>query len=208
MVGGGFPPYFLVVAPKYGCEGARPGSFLIAIGAPAGCKPCSNAFAFSGGIFHWLFHCICDLHLVVVGVRIICLCWHRCMLIISLARFSESDHQDGCILFSTVGWFEIQTVLLSALDPRESRRFLHSCLWLYSDRSDLLLSATEFRLQLNLSTFSMPTPAVQAFLPALPIAVGQGGGVWDEVESDHSQSLPESSENSTENHAVEEQNTH
>ena len=80
------------------------------------------------------------------------------MLVISLARFSESDHQDGCILFSTVGWFEIQTVLLSALNPRQP-------------------------------------------------AVGQGGGVWDAVESDHSQSLPESSENSAESHALEDQHT-
>ena len=185
----------------------RPGRHFLAVSATAGCNPCASAFSDSCGFFHWISHYICGLHLVVVGVRILTCCWNRCMLVISLARFSESDHQDGCILFSTVGWFEIQTVLLSALNPRDSRRFLHSCLWLYSDRSDLLLSATEFRLQLHLSTFSVPTPPVQAFLPPLQPAVGQGGGVWDAVESDHSQSLPESSENSAESHALEDQHT-
>ena len=182
---------------------------LVAISSPLALQPVATPVRVHFQILVAFFtgFTACSDFLVVVGVRILTCCWNRCMLVISLARLSESDHQDGCILFSTLGWFEIQTVLLSALNPRDSRRFLHSCLWLYSDRSDLLLSATEFRLQLHLSTFSVPTPPVQAFLPPLQPAVGQGGGVWDAVESDHSQSLPESSENSAESHALEDQHT-
>ena len=108
-------------------------------------------------------------------------------MIVTLERFSAANHQDNFALLSTPGWFEIQTVLLSALDPRDSRRFLHSCLVLFSDKSDLLLFATECRLQLHLSTFTVPTPPVQPFLPR---ALGQGGGVWDEVESSGSSSSP------------------
>ena len=123
-------------------------------------------------------------------------------MILSLARFSEANPQDSLTLLTSAGWFEIQTFVLSALDQRDSRRFLHSCLWLYCDRSDLLLSATHCRLQLDLSTFAVPTPPLQAYLP---LAVGQGGGVWDDVDSDHSQSLDGVSAVESENHAVENQ---
>ena len=49
-----------------------------------------------------------------------------------------------------------------------------------------MLSATQLRLHLDLSAFTVPTPPVQAFLQP---AVGQGGGHWDEVDSSSSQSL-------------------
>ena len=123
---------------------------------------------------------------------------------ITLERFSQADHQDLFPLLSSVSWFEIQTSILSCLDPRSERRFLHSCLVLYSDRVELLLFATQCRLQLDLSTFAVPTPPVQVYLP---VAVGQGGGFWDDVDSDHSQSLAGVSETESENHAVENQHT-
>ena len=104
-------------------------------------------------------------------------------MIISLERFSAAHHQDDFGLLSSPGWFEIQTFILSALDPRDSRRFLHSCLILFSDKSELLLFATQCRLHLDLSTFTVPTPPVQPFLPR---AIGQGGGVWDDVQSSSS----------------------
>ena len=104
-------------------------------------------------------------------------CSIECM-IISLNRFSQVDHQEQFALLSSTGWFDIQTSILSALNPRDSRRFLHSCLALYCERTDLLLSATQLRLHLDLSAFTVPTPPVQAFLQP---AVGQGGGHWDEV---------------------------
>ena len=107
-------------------------------------------------------------------------------MIVSLARFTQADHQGQFVILASPGWFEIQVVLLSALDPRSSRRFLHSCLILYSDRSELLLFATQLRLNLQLSTFAVPTPPVQVYLQP---AVGQGGGYWDEVESSPSQTL-------------------
>ena len=107
-------------------------------------------------------------------------------MIISLSRFSQINSQEPFALLSSTGWFDIQTAILSALDPRESRRFLLSCLALYCERTDLLLSATQLRLQLDLSAFTVPTPPVQVFLQP---AVGQGGGFWDEVESSDSQSL-------------------
>ena len=80
-------------------------------------------------------------------------------MIISLARFTQADHQDQFVLLDSPGWFEIQVVLLFA---------------------------TQLRLNLELSTFAVPTPPVQAFLRP---AVGQGGGYWDEVESSQSQTL-------------------
>ena len=113
-------------------------------------------------------------------------------MIISLDRFCQSDPQDQFPLLSSVGWFYIQTLIVSALDPKDSRRFLHSCLVLFSDRSELLLWATKCRLQLSISTFAVPTPPVQIYL--LP-AHGQGG-VWDSEVS--SRSLPSSGSNAVE----------
>ena len=121
-------------------------------------------------------------------------------MIISLDRFCQSDPQDQFVLLSSVGWFYIQTLIVSALDPRDSRPFLHSCLVLFSDRSDLLLWATRCRLQLTISTFAVPTPPVQIFL--VP-AFGQGGGVWNNVDSDHSQSLAGVSGTGSVNNALE-----
>ena len=121
-------------------------------------------------------------------------------MIISLERFSAAHHQDDFGLLSSPGWFEIQTFILSALDPRDSRRFLHSCLILFSDKSELLLFATQCRLQLDLSTFAVPTPPVQPFLPR---AIGQGGGVWDDVQSSSSRGISVVSAHSSVQDAVE-----
>ena len=121
-------------------------------------------------------------------------------MIISLERFSAANHQDDFGLLQCPGWFDIQTLILSALDPRDSRRLLHSCLILFSDKSELLLFATQCRLQLDLSTFAVPTPPVQPFLPR---AVGQGGGVWDEVQSSSSRGNSEVSVHSSVQDAVE-----
>ena len=121
-------------------------------------------------------------------------------MIVTLARFSEADHQEDFELLSAPGWFSIQTSILSSLDPRSSRRFLHSCLALFSDKSELLLSGTQFRLHLDLSTFAVPTPPVQAFLPR---AVGQGGGVWDDVDSRSDPLSEASSAASSEHNALE-----
>ena len=123
-------------------------------------------------------------------------------MIISLTRLSQINSQELFILASSPGWFDIQTAILSALDPRASRLFLQSCLALYCERTDLLLSATQLRLHLDLSAFTVPTPPVQAFLQP---AVGQGGGFWDEVESSASQSL-EGLASEGEGNAVEDQN--
>ena len=122
-------------------------------------------------------------------------------MIISLTRFSQINSQELFILASSTGWFDIQTAILSALDPRASRLFLHTCLVLYCERTDLLLSATQFRLHLDLSAFTVPTPPVQAFLQP---AVGQGGVFWDDVESSISQSL-EGLASVIEDNAVEDQ---
>ena len=123
-------------------------------------------------------------------------------MIITLDRFCQSDPQDNFPLLSSVGWFWIQTLILSALDPRDSRRFLHSCLVLLSDRSELLLWATKCRLQLTISTSAVPTPPVQVYLAP---AFGQGGGVWDNVASSSSRSVIGSSAADLEHHALENQ---
>ena len=126
-------------------------------------------------------------------------------MIVTLSRFSEADHQEDFQLLAAPGWFEIQTSILSSLDPLSSHRFLHTCLVLLSDKSELLLFATQLRLQLQLSTFGVPTPPVQAYLP---LAVGQGGGFWDDVDSRSDPLAAVSSASSSEHHAMEEQNTH
>ena len=124
-------------------------------------------------------------------------------MIVSLARFSEADHQEDFALLSAPGWFDIQTSILSSLDPRSAHRFLHTCLVLLSDNSELLLFTTQLRLQLQLSTFGVPTPPVQAYLP---LAVGQGGGVWDDVDSRSDPGTVASSAASSVHDALEEQN--
>ena len=93
----------------------------------------------------------------------------------SLDRIFSCDPQDNFLLLQQLaGWFRIHSFILSALTPSESQRFLRSCIWLLVDRTDLLLSATACRIHYQGSGFSVATPPVAI---ALPLAVGQGGGV-------------------------------
>ena len=97
-------------------------------------------------------------------------------MIISLERLSQCNHQER-FLCAIPSWFQIQTLIFSALTPRESYRISHSCIVLYVDRRDLLLAATAVRLRYSASGFSVATPLVEP-VPVLPLAVGQGG-VWE-----------------------------
>ena len=97
---------------------------------------------------------------------------------ISLDRFFTCDPQDNFALCQVGGWFEIHSRILSALSPAEGHRLLRSCIWLLVDKKDLLLTSTAIRLHYLGSGYSVATPAVQP-VPVLPLAGGQGGGVWD-----------------------------
>ena len=97
---------------------------------------------------------------------------------INLDRFFTCDPQDNFALCQVGGWFEIHSRILSALNPAEGHRFLRSCIWFLVDRKDLFLTSTAIRLHYPGSGYSVATPAVQP-VPVLPLAVGQGGGVWD-----------------------------
>ena len=111
-------------------------------------------------------------------------------MIISLQRLTECHHQEHfhCAIPS---WFDIQTLIFSALTPLESYRITHSCLVLYADRRDLLLAATAVRIQYGGSGWTVATPPVQLYLQP---AIGQGG-VWDQESSSvepSSRALPSS----------------
>ena len=115
-------------------------------------------------------------------------------MIISLERLSQCHHQDR-FLCAAPNWFDLQTLIFSALTPLESYRITHSCLVLYVDRRDLLLAATATRLRYSGSGWTVATPPVQLYLQP---ALGQGG-VWEESFSDHSvRSLPSSHSNALE----------
>ena len=114
---------------------------------------------------------------------------------ISLERFADCNLQEA-FLIHFPGWFAIQSEILSLLSPRESQRYLQSCVYLILETKDLLLTATAIRIHYQGSGFSVPTPPVQ---PALLLA-GQGGGVWDQ-DLTTSSSITESSNS----HAVESQ---
>ena len=116
---------------------------------------------------------------------------------ISLERFSECDPQKA-FLIHFPGCFAIQSEILSLLSPQESQRYLRSCVYLFLETKDLLLTATAIRIHYQGSGFSVPTPPVQ---PALVLA-GQGGGVWDQELSSSSSITDRSS-----SHAVEVQDS-
>jgi len=116
---------------------------------------------------------------------------------ISLDRFAACNPQDQ-FLVHFPGWFDLQGNILAYSTPAESHRYLRTCVFLFVETRDLLLTATAVRLHYQGSGFSVPTPPVQ---PALQLA-GQGGDVWDQ---DFTASDISSVENSS--HAVEIQDT-
>ena len=91
------------------------------------------------------------------------------------------DRLAGCnrqpeFLIDTPNWFCIQISIVSNLDPAETHRFIRSCMALFIEQKDLLLSGTALRLQYSASGFTVPTPPLQPFLPLIR---NQGGGDGD-----------------------------
>ena len=119
---------------------------------------------------------------------------------ISLERFADCNSQDQFLLHFP-GWFDLQGNILAYSTPAESHRYLRTCVFLFVETRDLLLTATAVRLHYQGSGFSVPTPPVQ---PALQLA-GQGGDVWDQDFTSSDQDLTSSDSASVENssHAVE-----
>ena len=94
---------------------------------------------------------------------------------ISLARACECSPQEDCIFTKPICG-KVQASVFAYLSRPEAQRVLTTCILLFSDQKDILLSRTEQQLDLCLSSYSVPTPPLQAFL--LPVVPGQGG-VWD-----------------------------
>ena len=106
------------------------------------------------------------------------LCHHLVVAVlmhISLARACECSSQEQCIFTKPICG-RIQASVFQFLPRPEAQRVLISCIVLLSDQKDILLGQTELQLGLCLSTYSVPTPPLQAFLQ--PVLPGQGG-VWD-----------------------------
>ena len=79
----------------------------------------------------------------------------------SLARWCEANPQTGCILVHPICG-RIPTTVFAFLPTVDGHRISLSCLLLFVDRNDLFLLATELRLGLVLSSFSVATPPVAA----------------------------------------------
>ena len=94
---------------------------------------------------------------------------------VSLARLAGGNRQQE-FLIDTPNWFSIQISIVSHLDPAETHRFVRTCMALFVEQKDLLLSGTALRLQYSASGFTVPTPPLQPFLP---LAIIQGGGDLD-----------------------------
>ena len=93
----------------------------------------------------------------------------------SLARLAGCNRQQE-FLIDTPNWFSIQISIVSNLDPAETHRLVRTCMALFVEQKDLLLSGTALRLQYSASGFTVPTPPLQSFLPR---AINQGGGDLD-----------------------------
>ena len=117
---------------------------------------------------------------------------------ISLARACQCDTQDFCI-FTRPTCGRIQAVVFAYLTRPEAQRVLVTCILLLADQRDILLCRTEVQLDLCLSTYSVPTPPLEAFLQLQPVIPGQGG-VWD------LETISNSSSSSSSQNAVEEEN--
>jgi len=115
---------------------------------------------------------------------------------ISLGRACNCDPQDLCIFTRPVCGL-VQATTFAYLSRPEAQRVLVTCILLLADQKDILLGRTEYQLGICLSSYSVATPPVQAFL--LPVVPGQGG-VWD------LDTAGATSSSSSSQHAVEEEN--
>ena len=120
-----------------------------------------------------------------------------CLMHISLARACQCDTQDQCI-FTIPVCGRVQSTVFGFLSQPEAQRVLISCILLLADQKDVLLARTEIQLNLCLSTYSVPTPPLQPWLP--PVVPGQGG-VWD------LDTITATSSSASSEHAVEEEDT-
>lgn len=109
------------------------------------------------------------LHFCIVAASI--------LMHISLARACQCDTQDFCV-FTRCTCGRIQVTVFAYLTRPEAQRVLITCILFLADQRDILLGRTECQLDLCLSSYSVPTPPLQAFIQLAPVIPGQGG-VWD-----------------------------
>ena len=97
----------------------------------------------------------------------------------SLARFLQG-YQSGRFLDLLWRQFSVNIRIFGFLDTFSQFRFSHVCIVILADRSEVALAATEWRLDLGLSSWSVPTPPVAAY----PHFAGFTASEDDELEAD------------------------
>ena len=93
-------------------------------------------------------------------------------IVCDLARFTAGFQNSGPFVAELWCWFSVSTTIVAYLDTFTQHRLLRACLVLQVDRTDVALGSTEVRLRINLDSWSVQTPPVQAFVP--PVQT-----VWD-----------------------------
>ena len=84
-------------------------------------------------------------------------------LYVDLGRFTGAV--DRAVPFTRCVWFyfTISTRVFTFLDPGDQIRCSLTCVVIQVDRIEVALGATELRLELALSSWSVPTPPLAAF---------------------------------------------
>ena len=80
----------------------------------------------------------------------------------SLARFLQG-YQSGQFLDLLWRQFSVNFRIFGFLDTFSQFRFSRVCIVILADRPEIALAATEWRLNLDLSSWSVPTPPVAAY---------------------------------------------
>ena len=89
-----------------------------------------------------------------------------------LARFTQGCQACGPLVSELWCFFAISTSVIAYLDTYSHFRWLQCCIVVYIDRTDVALGATELRLGIQLPSWGVPTPPVQAI-------AAQAATVWD-----------------------------
>lgn len=98
----------------------------------------------------------------------------RLVLVCDLERFTNGLHISGPFVSEIWCAYDISVIVTAFLDTFSQARLLLSCVVLQVDRSDVALSVTALRLHIALSSWGVPTPPVQAYLPPAQT-------VWDDI---------------------------
>ena len=80
-----------------------------------------------------------------------------------LQRFTQAVDHSGTFVRNLWIQFAVSVQVFAFLHPADHLQCSFTCVVLQVDRWEVALGATEVRLGLNLSSWSVPTPPVQAY---------------------------------------------